>query len=298
VHALALELTATLPTPYERARAIESYLRDIPYSLDVPLPPRDDDAIDYYLFDLKQGYCDYAASAMVVLSRAAGIPARLVTGYAGGSSDPTRGRVVVTEADAHSWAELYFPGSGWVEFEPTGARSGIEYGPEGAPPIQANVERLPFPAPANRPAGYAWLILAALPAVLALFLLGWQLADRWRLGKMTPQHTVMLVYDRFYHNSVQLTSGSTPAHTPNEFAARFTGRMEGLAASTQWGKRLAVSPPEVHRLTDLYNRTVYSPYQPGRTEQELAIRSWSRMRWRLWLLRLFPWRVSEREAHE
>ncbi|MEE8390084.1 MAG: transglutaminase domain-containing protein, partial [Anaerolineae bacterium] len=67
---LARDLTATEPTPYDRALAIESYLRAFPYSLDVPLPPPDQDVVDYFIFDLRRGYCDYYATAMVVLARA------------------------------------------------------------------------------------------------------------------------------------------------------------------------------------------------------------------------------------
>jgi transglutaminase-like putative cysteine protease len=299
VHALALELTATLPTAYERARAIESYIRNIPYSVEVPLPGRGIDIIDFYLFDLKRGYCDYAASAMVVLARAAGIPARLVTGYAGGNYDPDRGTVVVTEADAHSWAELYFPGSGWIEFEATGGRPGLETAPESVPPMQSLVDKEPFPAPAARPGVWdLWLILGLFSAALILFLAGLQIADHWRLGRMTPEHTVLLLYKRFQYSGAQLTSSSPRAHTPNEFAARFTHWMEGLAASNKVGSRLAVRPREINQLTELYNRTVYSSQKPGKSEQETAIHVWNRIRWRLWLLRLSPWSISQSQARE
>ena len=100
VRQLALDLTLSLPTPYERARAIESYLRRFPYTLDIPAPPADRDVSDYFLFDLRQGYCDYYATAMVVLARAAGLPARLVVGYAADNYDKATDRYVVTEADA------------------------------------------------------------------------------------------------------------------------------------------------------------------------------------------------------
>ena len=65
VGVLARDLTATVPTPYDRARAIETYLRQFPYTLDVSAPPATRDVVDYFLFDLKRGYCDYYASAMV-----------------------------------------------------------------------------------------------------------------------------------------------------------------------------------------------------------------------------------------
>jgi transglutaminase-like putative cysteine protease len=119
-------LTSAEPTPYDRARAIEQYLRTFPYSLDVPHPPPDQDLVDYFLNDLRKGYCDYYASAMVVLARAAGIPARLAIGYANGTYDLNSRRFLVTEADAHSWVEVFFPNIGWVAFEPTAGRPALE----------------------------------------------------------------------------------------------------------------------------------------------------------------------------
>ncbi len=111
--------TAGAGTPFDKAAAIENELRKIPYSLDVPTPPAGRELVSWFLYDLKKGYCDYYASAMVVLARLSGIPARLAIGYATGNLDEETGEYSVTEAQAHSWPELYFPGIGWVGFEPT-----------------------------------------------------------------------------------------------------------------------------------------------------------------------------------
>ncbi len=116
---LARALTEGAATPYDAAVAIEAELRKIPYSLDLPTPPDGRGLVSWFLFDLKKGYCDYYASAMVVLARLSGIPARLAIGYATGELDPRTGQWFVTEQSAHSWPELYFPGIGWVPFEPT-----------------------------------------------------------------------------------------------------------------------------------------------------------------------------------
>ena len=126
VTALARELTASEPTPYDRALAIEHYLRGYDYTLALPAPPPNRDVVDYFLFDLRKGYCDYYATAMVVLARAAGLPARLVVGYAAGSHVPGSAQYGVTQADAHSWAEVYFAGIGWIEFEPTAGQPLLE----------------------------------------------------------------------------------------------------------------------------------------------------------------------------
>jgi transglutaminase-like putative cysteine protease len=116
---LAVELTAGLDNPYDKARAIEAHLRTYPYELEVPAPPEGSEVADYFLFDLRTGYCDYYATSMIVLARAAGLPARFVIGYSTGEYDRTSGEYVVRELHGHSWVEIYFTGIGWVEFEPT-----------------------------------------------------------------------------------------------------------------------------------------------------------------------------------
>ncbi len=127
VHGLARDLTASASTPYDRALAIEDYLRTFPYTLEVGAPPPGRDVADYFLFDLQKGYCDYYATTMVVLARAAGLPARLVIGYASGAYDYERAQYIVTENYAHSWVEIYFANIGWVEFEPTAGQPVIPY---------------------------------------------------------------------------------------------------------------------------------------------------------------------------
>jgi len=106
VLALARELTQAAPTPYDRAVAIETYLRTFPYTLDVEPPPRDRDVVDYFLFTAQKGYCDYYATSMVVLARAAGLPARMVIGYASGEYDAPTAEYIVRQENAHSWAEV------------------------------------------------------------------------------------------------------------------------------------------------------------------------------------------------
>ena len=116
---LADAITYDKETSYDKALAIQSYLRSFPYSLDLPQIPDNTDVIDYFLFDLQKGYCDYFASAMVVMARTIGIPARLVVGYTSGNYDFDANYFVITEENAHAWPELYFSSSGWIAFEPT-----------------------------------------------------------------------------------------------------------------------------------------------------------------------------------
>jgi hypothetical protein len=113
---------AGLVTPYDAAEAIEEYLRtEYPYSDDIPAPPSNVDAVDHFLFDSKTGYCDYFASAMTVLMRTQGVPARLARGYTSGYYDEDLSAYVVPARVAHSWVEVYFPNYGWQRFEPTAA---------------------------------------------------------------------------------------------------------------------------------------------------------------------------------
>jgi transglutaminase-like putative cysteine protease len=116
---LADRLTEGASNPYDKVRAIEGYLyKECRYTLDVPpIPPRQD-AVAYFVRTTKRGACDLYASSVVVLSRLAGVPARVATGYAMGTEDPAKGTYEVTNADAHAWAEVYFSGIGWVEFDP------------------------------------------------------------------------------------------------------------------------------------------------------------------------------------
>lgn len=110
-------------TPYDKAVAIESWLRaNITYNELIPQPPANQDPVDWVLFDLHQGYCNYYASAMVVMMRSLGIPARMAAGFAQGIYDDAQQAYVVKEKDAHTWVEVYFPGYGWVDFEPTAAQ--------------------------------------------------------------------------------------------------------------------------------------------------------------------------------
>ena len=125
VRELAISTTANLGNPYDKADAIEKFLRTYPYNQNIAAPPAGQDGVDYFLFDAREGYCDYYASAMVVMLRAAGVPARFVVGYTPGQvmeqNEATDGpeQYRILERNAHAWPEVYFPSYGWIQFEPT-----------------------------------------------------------------------------------------------------------------------------------------------------------------------------------
>ena len=123
VSSLAAEIAKDAANPYDAAEALEGYLRTLSYSQEVQPPPPDRDAVDYFLFDSQEGYCNYFASAMVVMARSLGIPARVAAGYAPGHYDSEREAYILLGSDAHSWPQLFFPGYGWIDFEPTPSQS-------------------------------------------------------------------------------------------------------------------------------------------------------------------------------
>jgi transglutaminase-like putative cysteine protease len=140
---LALQIASSYDNPYDAAEAITQYLREnIEYTESMPELPTNQDPIDWMLFDVQQGFCNYYATAEIVMLRSLGIPARLGVGYAQGERSQGREDVLalgaegpgireiedslrddvtftVRQYDLHAWPEVYFPGIGWVEFEPT-----------------------------------------------------------------------------------------------------------------------------------------------------------------------------------
>lgn len=100
-------------------RAMAMIRAEFGYTLSTPLPGRH--SADEFLFDWKQGFCEHFSSAFVILMRAAGIPSRVVTGYAGGYRNPFGGYWIVRNQDAHAWAEVWLDGRGWVRADPTAA---------------------------------------------------------------------------------------------------------------------------------------------------------------------------------
>ena len=302
VLALARDLTATEPTPYDRALAIERYLRRFPYTLDLPSPPTDRDLVDYFLFDLQKGYCDYYATAMVVLARAAGLPARLVTGYASGTYDEEESRYVVTEAAAHAWAEIYFPNYGWIEFEPTAGLPAIERPADALPEVLAGLEELPEPITTRRSrATWAWG-LAMGGGLLAMALAGavaWLVVDAWRLRHLAPRIAVIQMYQRLYRYGRWLGVRPRQGATPHEFATALGLRLKNLAGDRRWGALLDSSPDEIRWLSDLCTRALYSPHRPHTKERKQVVQTWNRLRRRLWLAKLLtrvPWSTEDNQT--
>ncbi|HEX4204803.1 MAG TPA: transglutaminase domain-containing protein [Ktedonobacteraceae bacterium] len=120
IHALAQHITAKAPTMYDKALALETYLRShYTYSVDIHRPA-DQDGVAWFLFNSgNRGFCNYFASAMAVMARSVGIPARVAAGYTHGTYDAKSQQWVIRGSDAHAWTQIYFAGYGWINFEPS-----------------------------------------------------------------------------------------------------------------------------------------------------------------------------------
>jgi transglutaminase-like putative cysteine protease len=286
VKALAIRLTASEPTPYDRAQAIERYLRTIPYTLDVARPPLDRDMVDFFLFDLRRGYCDYYASAMVVLARAAGVPARLAVGYASGIYNLNSKRFVVTEADAHSWVEVYFPNIGWVPFEPTAARPALQRSERLAPEpphLVASSQEAPG-AGRTQSTPRTWLLSLVGLAWLAGLGVAWAAFDEIGLRRLSEQAAAVEVYRRMRRCGTFLAVTLEASDTPYEYAASLCARLQGLThrgVSQALGMRLI---QEVDSITDGIVRASYRPSQPVSTSDSHILDQWKGLRWWLRLM--------------
>ncbi len=119
---LAHLIAGEQPTVYDKAEAITRYLREsIVYDTQIAPPPPESEPVDWLLFESPRGYCNYYATAEVILLRALGIPARMAVGFSQGEADASGQVFLIRESGAHAWPEVYFPNIGWVEFEPTAA---------------------------------------------------------------------------------------------------------------------------------------------------------------------------------
>lgn len=123
ISSLADSLTAGSETRYDKTVAIQRWLQSFEYTRDLPASARES-TLEHFLFDRQAGHCEYFSTAMVVLLRSIGIQARNVNGFLGGQWSSFGNYLVVTQNEAHSWVEVWFPRYGWVTFDPTPAGSG------------------------------------------------------------------------------------------------------------------------------------------------------------------------------
>jgi transglutaminase-like putative cysteine protease len=290
VEELALEIVAPHQSVYDQAVAIQDYLRStIRYRQDIETPPEGRDAIDYLLFDSREGYCNYYASAMVVLARASGIPARLAVGYVGGELEPEAGRYVVRERNSHAWVEVFFPRFGWVEFEPTASEvpirreeAGDDQGrvPAGGDTdaqLDRDLERLrgeemvpgsmlvPSSTDQRRPslvlAGSATAMFSALAATVVWYA---------RRSRAETSRALDRLYGRMCGYARLLGVKAHASQTPYEYASLLCQRLPQSAEL------------QVRRIVELFVRDRFEREGISRWEQQEAEEYWTALRPLMW----------------
>lgn len=147
IHGLAVKVTAGKRTEYDKALALQNFFYgpSFHYSTNPPTDGYGTNALSTFLFDTRTGYCQQFAGAYAVLARSIGLPTRLAVGFTTGA--PNGAGYQVTDADAHTWPEVYFPGYGWLPFEPT--KGGFQV--PGAAGYTGNTADVSSPAPRPRP---------------------------------------------------------------------------------------------------------------------------------------------------
>jgi len=296
IAALAREVAGNEDAPvYDRAKRVERFLRGYTYDEEIEAPTREQDPVEYFLFEIQRGYCDYYASAMAVMLRSLGIPARTVSGYAEGLYDEESGIYVITERDAHTWVEVYFPGYGWVEFEPTAGESLLErpsgadlpenrnipgapddfmeredrfndpdYDPLSDPfsdPYMENLQQFDGPLQEFQDgvAGLRTWIVGSVLLTLAALVGGWWLLRRraWQGpdGFVPQKH--LLVYARLLEWAQRLGVAAQIGLTPYERSAILV-------------RELPVGAPFIQRITDMYVEFRFAPPHSYRADREAA----------------------------
>ncbi len=285
VLSLAVELTATEITPYDRVVAIEQYLRKIPYSLNVSTGPAGVDIVDYFLFSLERGYCDYYASAMVVLARAAGIPARYVVGYIAEDFDETEGVYVVTADQAHAWPEILFPGYGWVPFEPTGGRPAMGRPPEPFPELPSEFDLEFSPLVPENPFTFSRFITIfwfSIAGFLVLGLVFWRVNDRW-LQRQPVEVLIPKLYRRIYRYARWSGLRVQPGVTANAFSGMLRQYLTQMSNECLWSDWMLSAVPLIGYMTETLVRHLFDPQEIDKSAGAY-FENYCDLRLRLWVL--------------
>jgi transglutaminase-like putative cysteine protease len=239
---------------YNTVIAVTGYLQShYRYSLEIGHVPPGRDPVDWFLFDTGTGYCEQFATAEVLMLRSLGVPARLATGYSTGDYDEVLDQAVVHERDAHAWVEAYFPGHGWVPFDPSpgfpavaSSRIPNRWAASGMARLVPHLTLGSAPVLA---ASIVWipLVPAAIAALIGVLAgLAWLWARRRRAEP--GQLELIALYERLQR---RLRRRRSPPETPLEYSqAVVPGRLEGVLTE----------------VTEAVNRGAYAGRWPSRGE--------------------------------
>ncbi|OCT17205.1 hypothetical protein A8709_24835 [Paenibacillus pectinilyticus] len=282
VKQLALDITKNATNPYDKAKAIETYLSEhFPYT-NTPdeSKAKSKDFVDRFLFEVKQGYCDYYSTAMAVLTRTIGLPTRWVKGYSSGTSsvnDEIRNQGIlgqfgasvdldgaatytVRNSDAHSWVEVYFEGFGWISFEPTSGFKLPNVFPEATPPPveptpDTDVSTLPDVPAGTTSHTWLWLTLSTVAALgivsgALFFLMRSEAWRNWRdrrkkLQVVNFNQKIIVDFEKMLRASRRKGYTRYEHETVREATTRWS-------AQSKWLKK------ELDALIELFERAKYS----------------------------------------
>lgn len=243
VEELSFKITRGKGNSYDKAMAILDYLEShYRYDLNMPFQRGKGDAVDYFLFEEKRGYCDQFASSFVVMARLNGMPARLVTGYTTGTYNPFTGYYEIRASDAHSWVEVYFSKYGWISFDPTPAAEvpqvaqGRSWWIWGSLAQYFKVSQVgPFLAKASRYLSASLFLTAFVVALILLVrFVGPKLRRRRKVLRPTDPRSLIVSY--FQSLCQELALAGLPrksSQTPGEYALSVERRFGGAFRETQ-----------------------------------------------------------------
>lgn len=238
---LARTVTKGIKSPYDKAWALKREIeRRCKYDLNAPASPATLDPVEDFLFKSQVGYCDLFASSMALMARSVGISARYVVGfYPVANEKDAEGRYVLRDSDMHAWAELYFPGTGWLTFDATEGASAVPGGERGSTTVHT-----PWYA-----AGWVIPTLVGVPTLAGLAIGGWALRRSWRHRDPTrvARSQIGRAYESFVR-SLQRASGvrREASATPDEYLALCSAH-------------LATESEAAKAINDRFNRAMFSP---------------------------------------
>ena len=226
---------------------------------------------------------------MTVMARAAGLPARLVIGYASGTYDSYTAQYVIRQTDAHAWSEIYFSGIGWIEFEPTAGQSApvrdgnSQVAPQLPPGAQSQPVWDKIPSFTIGRMNFPWLPITFL---IFLYLL-WIGSDGYRLSHHSPPEAVWRLFIRMRRLAQPFYGFPSPDQTVREYTIALTRRLESLRNRnrlTNW--LLSPVQAQIGSLAELYMQSLFSRTALTPADSRHAIHIWGRLRSRLFLMKL------------
>ena len=260
---------------FDTVMALTTYLQsNFQYSLELGHVPAGRDPVDWFLFDVKIGYCEQFATAEVLMLRSLGIPARLATGYSTGDYDPVLDQAVVREHDAHAWVEAWFPNHGWVPVDPSpgfSALAATQFPSHwAAGGIARLIPHLEIGAPLAALGSLG--VLAVIPPAVAIALLvviawAWLRTRRWKRGIKVPpsQSELLRLYERVQR---RLGRRRAPPETPLEYLRQIPSPAGGGLGSGS-----EALEPLLEEITEAVNEGAYAGRWPDvRRVRELSDR--------------------------